>query len=273
VVDDSEVNRRLLLKLLAPLGFDLQEAENGEQAIAQWQAWQPHLIFMDMRMPVMDGYTATHQIRRAEANRSATADSVADSVLGRSKIIAVTASAFEDEKASILAAGCDDVIHKPFRRKWIFDKLVEHLGVQFQYGEAVPTPPLPAAMANAMANRMTDSLSNPMTNPLSHQIHYGMPAPMVDGYTSIPGEFQEIQAELSHAPVAEAIANTDLAALLAVMPPVWLTELHLAASRLNSDKCLRLIQQIPADHATLARVLADLVDNFRFDLLISLTPN
>ncbi|MGA9380779.1 MAG: ATP-binding protein, partial [Phormidium sp.] len=62
-VDDKSINRQLLIKLLSPLGFELKEASNGMEAIAIWDQWEPHLIFMDMRMPVMDGYEATKQIK------------------------------------------------------------------------------------------------------------------------------------------------------------------------------------------------------------------
>ena len=63
IVDDKLINRQLLLKLLNPLGFDLKEASNGEAAIEICQQWAPHLIWMDMRMPVMDGYEATKRIK------------------------------------------------------------------------------------------------------------------------------------------------------------------------------------------------------------------
>ena len=63
VVDDQEVNRQLLVKLLTPIGFQVREAENGKAGLQVWQDWQPQLIFMDMRMPVMDGYEATRQIK------------------------------------------------------------------------------------------------------------------------------------------------------------------------------------------------------------------
>lgn len=59
VVDDKDYNRQLLFKLLQPMGFEMREASNGKEAIAIWEEWQPHLIWMDMRMPVMDGYDAT----------------------------------------------------------------------------------------------------------------------------------------------------------------------------------------------------------------------
>jgi signal transduction histidine kinase/FixJ family two-component response regulator len=120
VVDDKAVNRQLMCKLLAPLGFEMQEASNGQEAIAIWEQWQPHLIWMDMRMPVMDGYEATKTIK-SHVKGSATA------------VIALTASVLEEEKAIVLSAGCDDFVRKPFKEATIFDILVKHLGVQFIY--------------------------------------------------------------------------------------------------------------------------------------------
>jgi len=124
IVDDEPVNRQLLRELLAPLGFDLREAENGQQAIDIWQEFQPHLIWMDMRMPVLDGYEATKIIK----SKLETRDSEHKTV-----IIAITASSFEEDKADILAAGCDDFLRKPFRENTLFQMMSQHLGVQFIY--------------------------------------------------------------------------------------------------------------------------------------------
>ncbi|MBW4459512.1 MAG: response regulator [Nodosilinea sp. WJT8-NPBG4] len=136
VVDDQFSNRRLLAQLLSDLGFEVREACHGQEAIAQWQGWQPHLIWMDMRMPVMDGYEATRQIK-AQVQGQATA------------IIALTASVFDEEKSLVLSAGCDDFVRKPFQPTVIVDKLVQHLGVQFVYAEppalAPATEPVPCA--------------------------------------------------------------------------------------------------------------------------------
>ncbi|PMB17883.1 hybrid sensor histidine kinase/response regulator, partial [Fischerella thermalis CCMEE 5319] len=59
IVDDNQDHRQCLIKLLKPLGFEIQQAENGKQGIAIWESWCPHIIFMDMQMPIMDGYEAT----------------------------------------------------------------------------------------------------------------------------------------------------------------------------------------------------------------------
>jgi len=120
IVDDKWSNRQLLIKLLNPLGFELREASNGKEAVEIWDEWQPHLIWMDMRMPVMNGYEATKQIK-ATTKGQATA------------IIALTASSLEEERAVVLSAGCDDFIRKPFRDTDIFDTMNKHIGVRYIY--------------------------------------------------------------------------------------------------------------------------------------------
>ncbi|WP_063748465.1 response regulator [Fischerella sp. PCC 9605] len=69
LIEDTWEHRQFLLKQLAPLGFEIREAENGEQGIAIWENWHPHLIFMDMQMPIMNGYEATREIRAREQSR------------------------------------------------------------------------------------------------------------------------------------------------------------------------------------------------------------
>ncbi|BAY84285.1 histidine kinase [Calothrix parasitica NIES-267] len=122
VVDDRFENRDLLKKLLNTVGFDTQTAANGKEAIATWEKWQPHLIWMDMRMAVMDGYEATRKIK-------------AKSKKQQTLIIALTASAFEEQESDIFAAGCDDLVRKPFKEEVIFEKINQYLGVQYIYEE------------------------------------------------------------------------------------------------------------------------------------------
>ncbi|MBN1878441.1 MAG: response regulator [Anaerolineae bacterium] len=126
VVEDQPANYELLIKLLTPFGFDVHYAVNGKEGIDLWEQWQPHLVWMDMRMPVMDGYEATRQIKmKAQA-------------LGRDAIvIALTASAFEEDRNAIMEAGCDDFVRKPFRENEIFDALARHLQIRFIY-ETLP---------------------------------------------------------------------------------------------------------------------------------------
>ncbi len=122
IVDDKPENRRLLLEWMQLVGLAVREATNGAEAIEVWEAWEPHLIWMDMRMPVMDGYEATKHIK-ATVKGQATA------------IIALTASVFEHERSMVLSAGCNDFVRKPARESTIFAKLAEHLGIEFIYEE------------------------------------------------------------------------------------------------------------------------------------------
>jgi urea ABC transporter urea binding protein len=128
VVEDRWENRQLLIKLLTPLGFEVREAENGLEGVALWKSWEPHLIWMDMRMPVMDGYEATKQIK-AQLKGQATV------------IIALTASALEEERAIVLSAGCDDFMRKPFQASVLFEKLAQHLGVRYIYEPILTNSP------------------------------------------------------------------------------------------------------------------------------------
>ncbi len=123
VVDDKWANRQLLIKLLNPLGFELREAQNGQEALEVWQEFEPHLIWMDIRMPVMDGFEATRRIK-ATTTGQATA------------IIALTASSLEEERAIVLSAGCDDFVRKPFHEAEIFEMMSKHIGVHYVYEEA-----------------------------------------------------------------------------------------------------------------------------------------
>ena len=120
VVDDQETNRQLLMQVLQSVGFEIRTANNGQEAIALWQEWQPHLIWMDMRMPILDGYEATRQIKSQPQGETTI-------------IIALTASAFEEQRAKVLSAGCDDFVRKPFPEQVIFNKMTQYLGVKYIY--------------------------------------------------------------------------------------------------------------------------------------------
>ncbi|MET0085577.1 MAG: ATP-binding protein [Sedimenticola sp.] len=124
VVDDNADNRLLLFSMLSQTGFKVKEAENGDEAVALFKDWQPHLIWMDMRMPVMDGYEATAKIREFPGGNKV-------------KIVALTASAFKVQRKKILSVGCDDLVHKPYQAHEIFDVMEEQLEVKYLYDESV----------------------------------------------------------------------------------------------------------------------------------------
>ena len=118
IVEDHHNSRQLLVEMLTPLGFEVYQAETGEGAIAQYESCKPHLIWMDMRMPVMDGYEATRRIKQNFPGPI---------------IIALTASAFEEERNAIFAAGCDDFVSKPAQESIILEKMAQHLNLRYLY--------------------------------------------------------------------------------------------------------------------------------------------
>ena len=249
VVDDRFESRLVMVTLFTSIGFLVREAENGREAIALWESWEPHLIWMDMRMPVMDGYEATRQIKAREQERlserdkgdngdkendgklskNASKESLCSlklrsplspcSPITKTVIIALTASAFEDERQMILSAGCDDFVGKPFREEILLEKASKHLGVVYAYEEKVLNTEDPT---------------------------------------------QKTQGILTSA---------DFKGYSSQMPAQWLVELHNAASIGSDDIVLGLIAQIPQEKTQLAQALTDLANNFQFEKIIELTQN
>ncbi len=271
VVDDSKESRLLLVKILTSLGFEVREARDGSEAIANWESWQPHLIFMDMRMPVMDGYEATKIIKAKEikhgvANRlrkfpklkqlassenqyfarkltdSGDCEGVIENdasgasllrsrspivlapLCGLSEgsntdtiIVALTASAFEEERQKILSIGCDDFIRKPFTQEVLLEKLSQHLGVKY-----------------------------------TNQVEITNTA-VVEQPTQI---FLSIAELLNH---------------LSQMPPEWLYKIHYAAASCSDELILELLKQIPSENDQVSQVLRDLANNYQFEKIMELT--
>ncbi len=118
VVDDRESNRDILTRMLERAEFAVKTAENGEQALAVFENWHPHALLLDIRMPVMNGVEVTKRIKARPEGK--------DTV-----IIAVSASALEEEKKAVLAYGADAFVRKPFREKEIFDQLHVSLGAEY----------------------------------------------------------------------------------------------------------------------------------------------
>lgn len=163
VVDDLPDNRTLLRGLMASVGLTVREAGSGEEAVAAWEAWRPHLVWMDKRMPGIDGLEATRRIRAAEAREP-------DGP--RTRILALSASALDHERDAILAAGCDDFLPKPFREEALFVKMHEHLGVRFCYEEPPAAAP-GAAPATAVSTERLGALPPGMLAPLREALLQG----------------------------------------------------------------------------------------------------
>ena len=150
IVEDNKLSRKLLVTLLNKIGFEVRDASDGLEAVDVWKEWQPHLIWMDLRMPIVDGYEATRRIRSL-SSESTTPDAT--------RIIALTASAFEENKARAFESGCDDFVRKPFRESEIFKVMAKHLGVKYVYSDdEVPQPSASAELPNNqdLASQLSD---------------------------------------------------------------------------------------------------------------------
>jgi len=121
---------------LTDLGFEVQVAVNGQAAVEFWQTWQPHLIFMDIRMPVMTGIEATQAIRQREQ-----ALAQGDSDIQPTKIISLTAGVFEEDQTELAAIGFDDFLRKPITETVITQALARHLGIHYVYEAADQAQP------------------------------------------------------------------------------------------------------------------------------------
>lgn len=148
VVDDRWENRSALLELLESVGFVVREANNGQEALDVWEAWEPDCVWMDMHMPVMDGYEATRRMKATPRGQ-------------RTPVIALTASAFEHERPTMLAAGCDAIITKPFSDDVIFQTMANHMGVRFVY-EGTDDVSVSASSPSRDQQR-TDAAVNPLS--------------------------------------------------------------------------------------------------------------
>ena len=225
VVDDKGDNRQLLVKLLAPIGFELKEASNGQEAIEIWEYWQPQLIWMDMRMPVMDGYEATREIRARERELGTgdwglgTREDFSQSPITNSRtvIIAITASTFEDEEAIVIAAGCDDFVRKPFREQIIFEKMAQFLGVRYIYEQEQPQLSITESAEAVSETSVSEAL------------------------TVMPTEWIK---ELYHA--ALCIDNEQIFRLISQIPPTHDSLAQVLGDLVNQFRCDRIIDLIEA---------------------------
>jgi two-component system cell cycle response regulator DivK len=114
VVEDQEDNRQILRDLLTNAGYEMIEAEDGQQALTQAAAHRPDLILMDIQLPLLDGYEATRRIK-------------ADPALKDIPIIVVTSYALSGDEDKAHAAGCDAYVAKPYSPRALLAKIREYV--------------------------------------------------------------------------------------------------------------------------------------------------
>jgi PAS domain S-box-containing protein len=179
IVDDNADNRLLLATLLDQVGFKVREAENGQEAVLAFEQWHPALIWMDMRMPVMDGYQATRKIRQLAGG---------DKV----KIIALTASAFTEQHQAILDSGCDAVLHKPFHAPEIFAILSQQLEIEFIYQDKPVLVSLPLV-------QLTPEILNKLPQELIQQLYEAAQNLDMEETDALIAQIQNIKPEIADA--------------------------------------------------------------------------
>jgi CheY-like chemotaxis protein len=167
VVDDQFENRDWLVKFLTVLGFQVQSAENGEEAIRTWEEWNPQLILMDVHMPIMGGLEATRRIK-------------ADPGGGETVIIALTASAMNDQRQIAVHSGVDDFLGKPFNQNELLEKIGGYLKIAYDYEETNEDESKPSTRRSALSPERLGQLPAELIRDLRVATRYGKKK-LIDG--------------------------------------------------------------------------------------------
>jgi len=185
VVDDKEENRTLLRLLLSAVGFEISEADNGAEAVEAFERLRPDLILMDLKMPKMDGHEATRRIKDSPGG-------------GETPIIAVTASALEEQRHEALASGADDFVRKPFKEADLFDSIRAVLGVKYTYeDEEQPRIERPVSVITAAQDAYT-ALPADLLDRLQDAAIKLAPSRLKDLFEEVAAYDVSLAAELEH---------------------------------------------------------------------------
>jgi CheY-like chemotaxis protein len=138
VADDQLENQNWLVKLLTSIGFSVKGADNGEAALKHWEEWQPHMILMDVHMPLMDGLEATRRIK-------------ADPRGGDTAIVVLTASAMDEDRGTVAESKADDFVAKPCREDELLEKMRALLKIEYDYEEGDAAADLTALSTATLA--------------------------------------------------------------------------------------------------------------------------
>ena len=182
VVDDIRENLIIVVHLLRLVGFETMEAVNGEDAIAKFEEWNPDLILLDIRMPVMDGYEAFRRINMTEKGKNI-------------PVIALTASSFEDDRKKIIALGMRDYIRKPFRENDLFGTIGKALGIKYKYLEE-ESPQCISDYMNDMDSIIRDV--NRLSDPVVRDLQYALTTVDMDLLIDIIGKTGSENKELAN---------------------------------------------------------------------------
>ncbi|MFZ4699335.1 MAG: ATP-binding protein [Candidatus Methylumidiphilus sp.] len=180
IVEDRQENALLLQTLMEKIGFEVRLAGDGAAGVELFRQFKPHFIWMDRRMPVMDGIEATRRIRAMEGGEAV-------------KIVAVTASVFMEQRADLLSAGMDGIVNKPFRPGDIFTCMAKHLGVRFiRRATAAPPAPVGAAALGGLPAELRMKLEEALLDLDTARI-----AGIVEEISSLDSELGQILRQLT----------------------------------------------------------------------------
>jgi signal transduction histidine kinase/DNA-binding NarL/FixJ family response regulator len=195
IVEDQAENRLLLKNLLAAVGFEVFEAVNGLEGVEKFVQLQPHFIWMDRRMPVMDGIEATRQIRALPNGKNV-------------KIVAVTASVFLEQRQEFVVAGVDDIVNKPYRDNEIFESMTKHLGVKFIYE-------LPEELPNSSEKKESEFIENlhHLSQELVSELHEAVSELDIERCNALIAEIEKIDSQLANE-LFERVHQLDFETLL-----------------------------------------------------------
>ena len=200
IVEDKRENWMLLERILQNAGFQVRMAESGEQSVDLFASWRPHFIWMDLRLPGINGVEATRRIRDLGEG-------------SKVKIAAVTASPFSMQRDAVLAAGLDEFLRKPYRTEEIFDCMARHLGVRYVYVEDLPRresalslPPEPlVALPQELREQLAEALVRLDVGPIAAAIG------RVSEYDAALGSLLVRYADQSaYSPILEALESVNL---------------------------------------------------------------
>ena len=181
VVDDNEDGCALMVSLLKPMGFDVATAADGAAALALVDSWHPDLVFMDWRMPGMDGLAATRAIRSRAA-------------LMQPRVVMLTASAYAEERAEALAAGADEFMRKPVEQDQLYLVLEQQLDLQFVRRLHSARAALPGPLSRADLDQLAPALRTHLKTALQ-ELNLSRVAALLE---PLPPELHEVVERIEH---------------------------------------------------------------------------
>jgi two-component system, sensor histidine kinase and response regulator len=203
VVDDRAESRGWLRELLRQVGFDVRDAADGVEALAVFDAFAPQVVLMDLHMPEMDGFAAMRSIRARPGGAAV-------------GIVALTASAFDDARDAIFAAGADGWLRKPCREAQVLDQIGRLLGLEYRFAARPERPRTPSELSPASRPATAEGLSPEMIRALQEAARGADYQRLCELIEEIPSQYARVGEELRR--MVDAFAYDRVELLLSPRP-------------------------------------------------------